>query len=129
MYFLGQIPNKELPLIYSACALLLFPSETDTFGMVVLEAQACGVPVLVSDIGGPKNIIQNLETGYVLSTVSAQLWTDKLFELIGYIKSGDERYMSMCEKSRLRVIKEFDTHRILDNYVSGEEDEEIKNAV
>ncbi|MCL1911043.1 MAG: glycosyltransferase [Leptospirales bacterium] len=128
MYFLGQIPNRELPLIYSACALLLFPSETDTFGMVVLEAQACGVPALVSDIGGPKNIVKDMETGYVLSTVSTQLWTDKLVELVGYIRNEDERYTTMCEESRLHVIKEFDTHRILDNYVSGEE-EKLKNAV
>ena len=128
IYFLGQIPNRELPLIYSSCALLLFPSETDTFGMVVLEAQACGIPAFVSDVGGPKNIVQDMETGYVLSTVSTQLWTNKLVELVGFIKNGDERYKVMCEKSRLHVIKEFDTYRILDNYVSGEE-EELKSVI
>ncbi|MDR3237622.1 MAG: glycosyltransferase [Spirochaetia bacterium] len=126
IYFLGQIPNRELPLVYSGCEMLLFPSETDTFGMVVLEAQACGRPALVSDIGGPKNIVVDNETGYVLSTQDPQIWTNKLTELVGLIKSNSGRYSELCEKSRSHVIKEFDVHRILENYVGPDEDEEQK---
>lgn len=119
IYFLGQIENKELPLLYSGCDLLVFPSETDTFGMVVLEAQACGRPALVSHIGGPKNIIVDKETGYVLSTEDAGIWTEKLTELVELIANGDEEYLRLCENSRRHVIEEFDAYRILENYVSN----------
>jgi len=57
--FLGRVDYSSLPEIYSSADLLVFPSTTDTFGMVVLEAQACGLPALVSDRGGPKEIIED----------------------------------------------------------------------
>jgi glycosyltransferase involved in cell wall biosynthesis len=119
--FLGQIPNRTLPLIYAGCDLLVFPSETDTFGMVVLEAQSCGVPALVSNIGGPQNIIVNNETGYVLSVESPQIWTDRIAKLIGMIKNKDDAYIKLCQKARRHVIEEFDVHRILENYVANDE--------
>jgi glycosyltransferase involved in cell wall biosynthesis len=45
--------------------LFVFPSRTDTLGNVVLEAQACGMPVLVSDAGGPRENILDGESGFV----------------------------------------------------------------
>jgi glycosyltransferase involved in cell wall biosynthesis len=47
----------------------VFPSETDTFGLVVLEALASGVPALVSSVGGPKYNVQHSKTGYVASNI------------------------------------------------------------
>jgi glycosyltransferase involved in cell wall biosynthesis len=44
--FLGRVDYSSLPEIYSSADLFVFPSTTDTFGMVVLEAQACGLPAL-----------------------------------------------------------------------------------
>ena len=122
--FLGQIPNRTLPLLYAGCDLLVFPSETDTFGMVVLEAQSCGTPALVSDIGGPKNIVVDNETGYVLPTEDPQVWTDRLAKLAALIKNNDENYKQLCLKSRRHVIEEFDVHRILENYVSNDDDDD-----
>lgn len=119
MYFLGQVPNSELPVLYSGCSLLVFPSETDTFGMVVLEAQACGRPAIVSAIGGPKNIIVDKETGFVLETGDSDLWTNKLSEMIALIAANDASYTAMCESARRHVCEAFDAHRILDNYVSN----------
>jgi glycosyltransferase involved in cell wall biosynthesis len=45
--------------------VLAFPSETDTFGLVVLEALASGVPAVVTAMGGPKYTVQPGKTGYV----------------------------------------------------------------
>lgn len=121
--FMGQIPNRTLPLVYAGCDLLVFPSETDTFGMVVLEAQSCGIPAVVSDVGGPKNIVVDKKTGYVLSTADPQIWTEQLKKLVVMIKNKDNEYTQLCQKSRRHVIEEFDVHRILENYVSNEDDE------
>ncbi len=46
--FLGSIPYEELPYLYSACKLFVFPSTCESFGMTLVEAMACGAPILAS---------------------------------------------------------------------------------
>ena len=56
--FTGVLSGEALARAYASLDLFVFPSQTDTFGNVVLEAQASGVPCLVSSRGGPKSIIR-----------------------------------------------------------------------
>ncbi len=63
--FAGVLKGEALARAYANFDLFVFPSQTDTFGNVVLEAQASGVPAIVSDQGGPKFIIKDGETGLV----------------------------------------------------------------
>jgi glycosyltransferase involved in cell wall biosynthesis len=64
--FTGFLPQDELARVYASTDLLVFPSTTDTFGNVVLEAQASGLPVIVSDQGGPHELILPGKTGLVV---------------------------------------------------------------
>lgn len=48
--FLGSIPYEELPYLYSACKLFVYPSTCESFGMTLVEAMACGAPILASQI-------------------------------------------------------------------------------
>lgn len=61
----GVLSGRELSRAYANMDLLAFPSETDTFGLVVIEALASGVPAVVTACGGPKFIVQDGKTGYV----------------------------------------------------------------
>jgi glycosyltransferase involved in cell wall biosynthesis len=63
--FRGVLHGKPLASAYAAMDLLVFPSHTDTFGNVVLEALASGVPALVTDEGGPCTIVQEGVTGFI----------------------------------------------------------------
>lgn len=63
--FTGFLKGKELVEAYSQADFFVFPSETDTFGNVILEAMSCGLPVLVSDKMAPKELIQEGKTGFV----------------------------------------------------------------
>jgi glycosyltransferase involved in cell wall biosynthesis len=63
--FTGFLLGQELSQAYASSDVFAFPSTTDTFGNVVLEAMASGLPVVVSDKGGPKEIVQNGRTGLV----------------------------------------------------------------
>jgi glycosyltransferase involved in cell wall biosynthesis len=63
--FAGVLGGVALAEAYSNMDVLVFPSHTDTFGNVVLEALASGVPAVVSPDGGPKFIVQDGETGFV----------------------------------------------------------------
>ena len=64
--FTGYLAGEELAEVYASCDLFVFPSTTDTFGNVVLEAQASGLPVIVTDSGGPRESIIDGETGTIV---------------------------------------------------------------
>jgi glycosyltransferase involved in cell wall biosynthesis len=64
--FMGYVEGEELAEVYASCDLFVFPSTTDTFGNVVLEAQASGVPVIVTDCGGPQENVIPGKTGLVV---------------------------------------------------------------
>ena len=63
--FAGVLHGEALTRAYANMDLLLFPSHTDTFGNVVLEALASGVPALVTDEGGPCSIVRDGVTGFI----------------------------------------------------------------
>jgi glycosyltransferase involved in cell wall biosynthesis len=63
--FTGRLDGDDLAAAYASSDIFVFPSTTDTFGNVVLEAQASGLPVIVTDQGGPcENMIEG-KTGFV----------------------------------------------------------------
>jgi glycosyltransferase involved in cell wall biosynthesis len=64
-FFTGYLRGKELAAAYASADIFVFPSTTDTFGNVIIEAQASGVPVIVSDSGGPKELVEDKATGLV----------------------------------------------------------------
>jgi glycosyltransferase involved in cell wall biosynthesis len=63
--FAGVLRGQALAEAYANMDVLVFPSHTDTFGNVVLEALASGVPAVVTPDGGPKFIVRDGETGFV----------------------------------------------------------------
>ncbi len=63
--FAGVLRGEALSTAYADMDLLVFPSHTDTFGNVVLEALASGVPAIVTPDGGPKYIVQDGVTGFI----------------------------------------------------------------
>jgi glycosyltransferase involved in cell wall biosynthesis len=71
--FTGVLNGEALARVYAEMDLFVFPSRTDTFGNVVLEAQASGVPAIVSDQGGPKFVIRNGTSGLVAKNASGFL--------------------------------------------------------
>ena len=69
--FLGWLSGDDLPRAYASADAFMFASETDTFGQVVLEAQASGLPVAAVGVGGPASLISDGETG-MLAAASAE---------------------------------------------------------
>lgn len=80
-HFLGFRHGEELSRIYASASAFVFPSTTDTLGQVVLEAQSSGLPVLVSDAGGPKAVVKDGVTGHVLRADDEARWSQATVDL------------------------------------------------
>lgn len=104
VHYTGRIDSDELVSWYQASDLLVFPSHTDTFGMVVLEAQACGTPCLVTASGGPKEIIENQKTGLVVSTDEEQDWYQAIDYYYQQSLNHSDQYQQMLEYCTQRVL-------------------------
>jgi glycosyltransferase involved in cell wall biosynthesis len=94
--FTGYLEGEELPAVYALCDLFVFPSTTDTFGNVVLEAQAAGCPVIVSDQGGPQENLVPGRTGLVVPANDG----DALLEAIQTLLSNRPRLKWMAKEAR-----------------------------
>jgi phosphatidylinositol alpha 1,6-mannosyltransferase len=68
--FTGVLRGEQLAEAYANMDVFVFPSRTDTYGNVVLEALASGVPAMVSDSGGPRFIVGPGETGFVAKSLA-----------------------------------------------------------
>jgi glycosyltransferase involved in cell wall biosynthesis/predicted metal-dependent phosphoesterase TrpH len=77
----GYLHGEDLSRTYASADVFVFPSSTDTFGNVVLEAQASGLPAIVSDQGGPPEIVRRHGSGIVVDMNSADALTDAMARL------------------------------------------------
>jgi D-inositol-3-phosphate glycosyltransferase len=82
--FVEPVPHDELPSLYAAADVLLVPSRSESFGLVALEAQACGVPVLASAVGGLPYVVEDGETGFLLPPGDHAAFADRLVRLLGH---------------------------------------------
>lgn len=81
--FLGKRGQDTLPYYYSAAEVLVMPSLYESFGMVALEAMACGTPVIASEVGGLGYLVQDGETGYTIPDSDPEALCNKLSGLLG----------------------------------------------
>lgn len=95
--FTGVLHGEALAEAYASADLFVFPSTTDTFGNVVLEAQASGLPVIVSDKGGPMENIDPEQTGLVVAGRDAADLARAMVRLC----SDPARIKSMGERARV----------------------------
>jgi glycosyltransferase involved in cell wall biosynthesis len=97
--FTGFLTCEELAACYASCDLFVFPSLTDTFGNVVMEAQASGLPVIVGDAGGPRENVAHGETGLVLQSDDPACWA----EAVAHLTADAGRLRAMGQKARLAM--------------------------
>src|SRR4029434_1898744 len=80
--FTGYLKGKELAAAYASADIFVFPSTTDTFGNVIIEAQASGVPVIVSDSGGPKELVEDRSNGLITKSHDVEDFTRAIRRLV-----------------------------------------------
>jgi glycosyltransferase involved in cell wall biosynthesis len=100
--FTGVLRGKELGAAYASADLFMFPSTTDTFGNVVIEALSSALPVFVSDVGGPKELIQNPVQGRVLPANQMAPWLDAVTSFLSQPSSLEGRQASAAKVQQER---------------------------
>ncbi len=81
-FFTGYLSGTELATAYASADIFVFPSTTDTFGNVILEAQASGLPVVVSDSGGPKELVADKANGLITRSHDVEDFTRAIRTLV-----------------------------------------------
>jgi D-inositol-3-phosphate glycosyltransferase len=93
--FLGKRSQDVLPYYYSAARAVVVPSHYESFGMVALEAMACGTPVVASHVGGLAFLIQDGETGFTVPVDDPNMMIEKLSALL----IDDELHQGMSNQA------------------------------
>jgi glycosyltransferase involved in cell wall biosynthesis len=96
---LGKRPHRDLPDIIRSCDLLVFPSYFEGFGLVILEAMACGVPVIATDATVGPDLIEDGVHGWLMTTGDAT----RLQMLMEMALTEPARVFDMGRLARQRV--------------------------
>jgi len=99
--------------------MLLYPGTVATFGLSVLEAQSCGLPALVSNIGGPQEIVIDGKTGYVLDAFDCSVWCRAITGLLDMMIHEPERYSEMGVAARNNIEEDFSWKKVLEEIFDG----------
>jgi D-inositol-3-phosphate glycosyltransferase len=80
--FLGKRTQEELPAHYASANVVVMPSQYESFGMVALEAMACGTPVVASGVGGLLYLVQDGRTGFHIPDSEPEPLADRLQQIL-----------------------------------------------
>ena len=86
-----SLHNEELGQAYASADLFVFPSTTDTYGNVVVEAMASGLPVVVSDQGGPGELLRDPRDGHKVTTGDVGKWVSTILRVAGNVNNTEIR--------------------------------------
>lgn len=103
--FLGKISQEELTAHYNLANLFVLPSinRNESFGLVLLEAMACGKPCLASDLPGVRTVVDNHKTGFLVKPGQA----DDLAEKIEILLANNDLAKKMGEAGRKKVEEKY----------------------
>jgi len=103
--FIGAVTQEKLRLYYSAADVFVFPSHYESFGLVALEAMACGTPVVASRVGGIPSFIDDAETGYLITRRCPDPFVDKLETLLSNQDLREKMADSALKKAQIMSWK------------------------
>jgi len=98
-----RIPNQYMPSWYNKIKLLVLPSLCEGLPNVVIEAMACGTPVLATPVGGVPDLIRDGSTGFLISSLQPDFLAKKIVKLL----SNERVLEKIGQNARELIIREF----------------------
>lgn len=102
--FLGEVKYSKVPKVLKSLDLFMMPSRWETFGVAAVEAQACGLPVVGTKVGGIPEVVSDGRTGYLVQRGDYQSLAKKIDELI----NDPDTLIRMSKEAPLWVAERFD---------------------
>jgi len=111
-FYTEPIPNDEMLTVYSSCDIFALPSIIEPFGRALLEALACGKPAIVTNIGGPRDIIVDGKTGFLVQPGAIKRLAARLIYVLTHHDLAEE----LGVNARRRVKEEYNWQIIAEKY-------------
>ena len=108
--FLGK--HTSVHEVLSCADLFLLPSASESFGLVALEAMACGAPVVASNVGGLPEVIEHGTSGYMFDVGDIDAMAEAGLRILG----DDEHWRSLSEAGRALAEERFSSERVVPQY-------------
>ena len=109
--FVGKADHTALSVLYASSTVFLFPSVSETYGNVVIEAMASGLPCVIADGGGSKDFITQGQNGFKCEPCNAADYVAKIERLL-----QDKELREKFREEGLRYSRELDWHRLAQVY-------------
>lgn len=113
--FFDPVPHNELAVFYQAADVLIFPSRSESFGLVAAEAEACGTPVVAARVGGLPYVVSHDESGVLIDGWEPADYADALTRIL-----IDADYRQRLSEGALAYSEQFSwastAHRLLELY-------------
>lgn len=108
--FLGYLEGEELSRAYASSDIFLFPSSTETFGNVNIEAIASGLVPVVANTGGSKSIVKEGVNGFLAQPKNSEEFYEKVCLLM-----DDEELRKRIQLNGVEFIKDFSWEKVFDD--------------
>ena len=108
--FVGSLYGGDKLAAYVDSEVYILPSRYETFGMTVLEAYACGKPVIASDVGGLKELIVDGETGFLFEAGNFKQMAEKIV----YLLNNSDKAVEIGRKARILVEEKYSIDKVVD---------------
>lgn len=109
--FTGKIPHNDVPKYLNKLDIYCAPSLSESFGVAALEASACGLPVVVSNVGGFPEVVKENQTGYLVPPQNAEILADKILDLV----LNENKRKVFGKNGRKFVLENYDWEVNVDN--------------
>lgn len=110
-FFLGNVNQTELAEIYASSDVFLFPSISETYGNVVIEAMSCGLPCVIANGGGSKSFIDHGENGFLCKPNEEQEYLDYVKRII-----NNPELRQTLRQNSLHYVKDLSWSALIKEY-------------
>ena len=113
--FLGFVEHEKMPAYYAQADLFVLPSRRESFGLVLAEAMACGLPVVATAAGAIPEVVEDGVTGVLVPPDDPEA----LANAIGSLLSDPEKMKTMGARGKARVEKHFTWDKVAERVIEG----------